>query len=224
MRSTPRGAHKLSGLADQFKTSRIPIVNGEYPTWQTSRLSRVFLVVLIMLPPSISVGAYTQQGSKLVGSDAVGSTFQGFSVTLSSNGDTMIVGGYGDNGNVGASWVFTRSSRIWTQQDTKLVGTGAAGIPRQGYSVSLAADGNTALVGGYGDSPGGAAGQGQSVSLSGDSSTAALGGSIDQSGIGATWVFTTPATTAAILALSTMSLILLAAFLAVMSVYRLRCM
>src|SRR6185436_19181125 len=123
-------------------------MNGEYPTWQTSRLSCVFLAVLSMLFPSISVGAYTQQGSKLVGSDAVGSTFQGFSVALSSNGDTMIVGGYGDNGNVRASWIFTRTGGIWTQQDAKLVGTGAAGIPSQGYSVSLAADGNTALVGG----------------------------------------------------------------------------
>jgi hypothetical protein len=68
-------------------------VNGDYPTWQTSRLSGLFLAALFMMLPSVSAGAYTQQGSKLVGSDAVGSTFQGFSVALSSNGDTMIVGG-----------------------------------------------------------------------------------------------------------------------------------
>ena len=35
------------------------------------------------------------------------------------------------------------------QQGTKLVGTGAVGFADLGYSVSLSADGNTAIVGGY---------------------------------------------------------------------------
>ena len=50
---------------------------------------------------------------------------QGFSVALSADGNTAIVGGYGDNGSAGAAWVFTRSGGVWTQQGAKLVGTGS---------------------------------------------------------------------------------------------------
>jgi len=63
----------------------------------------------------------TQQGGKLVGTGAVGGAFQGSSVSLSSDGNTAIVGGYGDSGFVGAAWIWTRSSGVWTQQGSKLV-------------------------------------------------------------------------------------------------------
>jgi hypothetical protein len=96
---------------------------------------------------------WTQQGKKLVGTGAVGSARQGMSVALSADGNTAIVGGWSDNGSTGAAWVFTRSGGIWTQQGNKLVGTGAAGSARQGMSVALSADGNTAIVGGPGDNP-----------------------------------------------------------------------
>jgi hypothetical protein len=95
-----------------------------------------------------SNGVWTQQGDKLVGSGAVGATIQGFSVSLSGDGNTAIVGGVNDNGAVGAAWVFTRSNGVWTQQGDKLVGSGAVGAPEQGWSVSVSADGNTAIVGG----------------------------------------------------------------------------
>src|ERR1035437_6467321 len=45
----------------------------------------------------------------------------------------------------------------FSQQGPKLVGTGAAGAAVQGDSVSLSADGNTAIVGGTYDSSNGAA-------------------------------------------------------------------
>ena len=54
----------------------------------------------------------------------------------------------------GAAWVFTRSGGVWTQQGSKLVGTGAVGTAEQGCSVALSADGNTAIVGGPGDNSG----------------------------------------------------------------------
>jgi hypothetical protein len=92
-----------------------------------------------------------REGSKLVGSGAVGLAQQGYSVALSADGNTAIVGGPDDDTNVGATWVFTRSGGIWTQQGSKLVGTGAVGIDAQGVSVALSADGNTAIVGGYQD-------------------------------------------------------------------------
>jgi hypothetical protein len=97
-----------------------------------------------------SNGVWTQQGGKLVGTGAVGNAFQGFSVALSGDGNTAIVGGYMDGPN-GAAWVFTRSGGVWTQQGGKLVGTGAVEPAGQGTSVSLSGDGNTAIVGGFAD-------------------------------------------------------------------------
>jgi FG-GAP repeat len=48
----------------------------------------------------------TQQGAKLVGSPASTSAVQGWSVALSADGNTAIMGGYGDNTGTGAAWVF----------------------------------------------------------------------------------------------------------------------
>ena len=166
-----------------------------------------------------SGGVWTQQGPKLVGSDAVGGAQQGRSVSLSADGNTAIVGGTRDNSDAGAAWVWTRSGGVWIQQGNKLVGSGASSDASQGWSVSLSADGNTALVGGSGDNSGagavwvwtrsggvwtqqgnklvgssavGNAGQGGSVSLSADGNTAISGGPSDENinGIGAAWVWT----------------------------------
>jgi hypothetical protein len=88
-----------------------------------------------------SGGVWKQQGKKLVGTGAVdGQAAQGTSVALSGDGDTAIVGGPADNIGAGATWVFTRSGGVWTQQGSKLVGTGAVNIPypaEQGISVAL---------------------------------------------------------------------------------------
>ena len=96
-----------------------------------------------------SGGVWTS--SKLVGTGAVGPARQGFSVALSADGNTAIVGGLDDNSGAGAAWVYTRNGGVWSQQGSKLVGTGAATKARQGSSVALSADGNTAIVGGPGD-------------------------------------------------------------------------
>ena len=95
--------------------------------------------------------AWTQQGNKLVGTGAVGSARQGMAVALSADGDTAIVGGPADNSNIGAAWIFTRTGGVWRQQGKKLVGSSAGGRARQGTSVALSADGNTALLGGPDD-------------------------------------------------------------------------
>src|SRR5258706_15466439 len=83
------------------------------------------------------------QGPNLRGTGAVGAAQQGESVALSSDGNTAIVGGFTDNTNAGAVWVFTRSGGVWTQQGAKLVGGGAVGSAIQGASVALSSDGNT---------------------------------------------------------------------------------
>jgi hypothetical protein len=99
-----------------------------------------------------SGGVWTQQGPKLVGSNAVGNANQGESVALSADGNTAIVGGFRDSSSTGAAWVFTRSGGMWSQQGNKLVANDAIGSNvQQGFSVALSADSNTALVGGFGD-------------------------------------------------------------------------
>src|SRR5579871_4430508 len=85
---------------------------------------------------------FTPQGSKLVGTAAVGAAFQGTAVALSNDGNTAIVGGIFDNSGVGAAWIFTRASGVWTQQGTKLTGTGASGLALQGGVVAISGDGN----------------------------------------------------------------------------------
>jgi hypothetical protein len=165
-----------------------------------------------------SGGVWTQQGFRLVGNGGSGSPeYQGGTVALSADGNTAAAGAYADASNTGAVWIFTRSAGTWTQQGSKLVGTGATGAAAQGISVALSADGDTLLAGGTTDNGnvgaawvftrtagvwtqqggklvgGGATGSphlGTSVALSADGNTAAIGGSGDDSGVGATWIFT----------------------------------
>jgi hypothetical protein len=119
-----------------------------------SRCLRAALIVAALIFSSqLALAQFTQQGPKLVGTDATGAAQQGLSVAVSADGNTAIVGGPEDNSNTGAAWVFTRNAGVWTQEGPKLVGTGAAGTAGQGISVALSADGNTAIVGGGATTP-----------------------------------------------------------------------
>jgi hypothetical protein len=164
-----------------------------------------------------SSSTWTQQGAKLTGAGESGVGAFGVSVALSGDGSTALIGGSGDNGNVGAAWVFTRSGSTWTQQGSKLTGSGESGVGQFGFSVALSGDGSTALISGYFDNSavgaawvftrsgstwsqqgekltgGGEAGKGlfgRSVALSADGNTALIGGYEDNVGLGAAWVFT----------------------------------
>jgi hypothetical protein len=166
--------------------------------------------------------AWSQQGNKLVGTGVAGSSQeQGAGVALSADGNTAIVGGPEDGlTHVGATWVFTRTGGNWSQQGNKLVGAALGGdtasLVRQGSSVAISADGNTALIGGpylnaeagavwvftrsggawtqqgprLVGTGGSAARQGRNVALSADGNTAVAGGPLDNSLAGAAWVFT----------------------------------
>ncbi len=93
-----------------------------------------------------SNGVWTRQGSEIRPTDEIGQGFFGWSVALSADGNTALIGGQGDHGNTGAAWVFVRTNGAWHQQ-AKLVGS-ATDYFNQGMSVALSADGNTAIVGG----------------------------------------------------------------------------
>ena len=95
-----------------------------------------------------SGSTWTQQGGKLTAtSGEIGEGEFGQSVALSSEGNTALVGGPGDNEHVGAAWILTRAGSTWTQQE-KLTGGGGSGISNFGFSVALSSEGNTALAGG----------------------------------------------------------------------------
>ena len=108
----------------------------------------------LLVSSELALAQFTQQGPKLVGTLPVGSSEQGYSVALSADGETAIVGGSTDTSQVGAVWVYTRRHGVWTQQGNKLVGIGSVGNAEQGWSVALAADGNTAIAGGPFDNNG----------------------------------------------------------------------
>jgi hypothetical protein len=157
-----------------------------------------------------------QQGQKLVGVDTIGAAYQGISVAISSDGNTIMMGGPQDNNSAGAVWVFTRSGGVWTQQGPKLVGTGSLYGAGQGNSVAISSDGNTAIEGGVFDETFTGASwvftrsgnvwtqqgpklvgtgfiqyayQGSSVAISSDGNTAVVGGAADNYGVGAAWIF-----------------------------------
>ncbi|HWE82467.1 MAG TPA: fibronectin type III domain-containing protein [Gaiellaceae bacterium] len=112
-----------------------------------------------------SSAGWVQEGPKLTPSDQDaqgGNGYFGYSVALSGDGSTALIGGPADGGFAGAAWVFTNSRGTWSQQGSKLTPTGESGNAWFGASTALSDDGNTAIV----------------------------GGPYDASGSGAAWVFT----------------------------------
>ena len=98
---------------------------------------------------------WSQQGSKITPTDEIGEGQFGWSVALSAEGNTALVGAPWDNNakgfgpGTGAAWVFTRSGKKWSQQGEKLTGEGESGREAQfGHSVALSSEGNLALIGG----------------------------------------------------------------------------
>jgi hypothetical protein len=152
----------------------------------------------------------------------------GFSVALSADGNTALVGAQGGTGPAetqvpGAAYVFVRENGTWQQQAILTAADREVG-DHFGVSVVLADDGNTALVGAYVDNVGSNLDQGsayifkrsgvnwsqqaqltapdgtaedyfgRSVSLAADGSTALIGADFKQIGEntrqGAAYVFT----------------------------------
>src|SRR5262245_28114694 len=73
-----------------------------FPSQLRRYVGLLVLVVVTLLFACPAFAQFTQQGGKLVGTDAVGAASQGASVSISADGNTAIVGGFGDNTNAGA--------------------------------------------------------------------------------------------------------------------------
>jgi len=75
----------------------------------------------------------------------------GYSVALSGDGNTALIGSYGDNiyaSNGGGAYIFTRSGSTWTQQVNLAQFISLTSNTRFGFRVSLSGDGNIAVVNG----------------------------------------------------------------------------
>lgn len=110
----------------------------------------------------------TEPEQKLAPTDEQGEARFGYSVAVSGDGTTVVIGGPSDTGHFGAAWVFVRSGSEWVQQGPKLqeesgseaiagehCGEGSEGEADEcsfGRRVAVSADGNTVLIGSPGDS------------------------------------------------------------------------
>jgi hypothetical protein len=99
--------------------------------------------------------AWQQRGGALTPTEGAADGSFGWSVSLSADGLTAIVGGVGDDigGNVdqGSARVFVWNGSAWEQRGGALTPTDGASGDYFGSSVSLSADGLTAIVGGRSD-------------------------------------------------------------------------
>lgn len=108
----------------------------------------------------LRIDPFVQDGGKLAFGEGTASNRFGWSVAVSADGTTAIVGAPRNESLRGAAWVFTRSGTTWTQQGGKLTPAPAAreegqiGETREGEfgaSVALSANGDAALIGAPGD-------------------------------------------------------------------------
>lgn len=101
--------------------------------------------------------------TKLIGTGAVGKARQGSSVAISGDSRTIAVGGWADDDNRGATWIFRYDQSLdpddpytnwdWHQQGEKLVYPGLSDQAMQGSAVSLSEDGKVLAVGAKEDGP-----------------------------------------------------------------------
>jgi hypothetical protein len=69
-------------------------------------------------------------------------------VTISSDGNTVVVGGPNDSGGTGAVFVWTRAAAAWSEK-AKLVGSGTIGRANEAESVAISAGAGTIPSGGW---------------------------------------------------------------------------
>ena len=93
-----------------------------------------------------SATAWTQIGNDIDGETSGDQS--GYSVSLSSDGNTVAIGALYNDGNgsqAGHARVYRYSAAIWTQIGSDIDGEAAS--DESGYSVSLSSDGNTVAIG-----------------------------------------------------------------------------
>ena len=90
----------------------------------------------------VTVDPLVQVGSKLTPTSPSGNGGFGWSVALSADGKTALVGAPHENEDAGAAWIFTRTGSSWTEQ-AKLTPSDETGAGLFGSSVALSSDGRS---------------------------------------------------------------------------------
>jgi hypothetical protein len=112
-----------------------------------------YIYVYVVYPQNY----FWNQQQQILPTDIITSTnFQFNSCTLSSDGNTLAFGSIYDNNNLGAVWIYTRTGTTWNEQQkiSSFDAINGSNGSRQGFSVSLSADGNTLVYGGVTDNSG----------------------------------------------------------------------
>jgi hypothetical protein len=109
-----------------------------------------FVLLILITIASTVQSQYIQVGSKITGANISAASKLGYSVDISSDGKTAIIGVPEDLPVGGALIYSLNNNDVWTYQ-TKLVGAdyivGGSTRCRQGFSVAISGDGNTAVIG-----------------------------------------------------------------------------
>ncbi|HQU16804.1 MAG TPA: GlyGly-CTERM sorting domain-containing protein [Gammaproteobacteria bacterium] len=88
--------------------------------------------------------------AEFTASNGAANNFFGFSVALSSNGTTALIGADGANSNQGAAYVYTEPTSGWATTSTyaaELTASNGVANDYFGHSVALSSNGATALIG-----------------------------------------------------------------------------
>jgi uncharacterized repeat protein (TIGR01451 family) len=204
---TPSGpAGSLTGFAVSISSNGATAIVGAPGTSSNAGAASVL---------TRSGGTWSAPTLLTLGTGGSGAAQQGYSVAISGDGQTAMVGGPADatgGAAAGAVWFYALSGGTFTQQGP--LQTGAAAGNLLGTSVALSSDGNTALAGAPGGNgvivyvrsgsswtvqttftASGTGTLGTSVALSADGNTALAGAPTSNSSAGGAWVFTRSSTT-----------------------------
>jgi hypothetical protein len=100
-------------------------------------------LVFCLTPTYTSAQCWQQLGADFDGEEEYDNV--GFSVALSSDGNTIAYGAPQNNLNRGKTTVFSRVGNSWIHKGTTLIGETI--YEQNGYSLDLSADGNTIIIG-----------------------------------------------------------------------------
>ena len=101
-------------------------------------------------------GTTWSQEAKLQPSDVATGDSSGAQVSISGDGNTLVISSQGDDTGytgAGAAYIFTRSGTTWSQQ-AKLVASNPGEYDSFGKGVGISTDGNTVLIGAPGEDTG----------------------------------------------------------------------
>jgi IPT/TIG domain/FG-GAP repeat len=153
---------------------------------------------------------------KITGGEEGGLGRFGFAVAISEDGDTALVGGPHDEGDLGAAWLFAKPGKALAQSGAKITGPGEIGSGMFGRTLALSASGQTAIIGAprddsavgaawvYTFEPGGAVAEkfgadntrgqfGASIALSADGDVPLFGEPLAEKKAGVAWAGLPPA-------------------------------